>query len=71
MNALGLAQLREALGLDQSVQPGRVLVHAADAVQSMAQLSDGIIPIFLRRTVFSAQLRNLYSNARHAKIHST
>ncbi|TPX65088.1 hypothetical protein SpCBS45565_g05415 [Spizellomyces sp. 'palustris'] len=38
----GLGRLRDTLGLDHSIQPGRVLVHAADAVHSLAELSEAM-----------------------------
>ena len=31
----GLGRLKEALSLDDAAQPGRILVHAADALESM------------------------------------
>ncbi|KAI9099251.1 hypothetical protein DFS34DRAFT_616903 [Phlyctochytrium arcticum] len=38
----GLTRLRDVLGLEKNIQPGRVLIHAAEAVLSLSELSDAM-----------------------------
>ncbi|KND02064.1 uncharacterized protein SPPG_02567 [Spizellomyces punctatus DAOM BR117] len=62
----GLGRLRDTLGLDHSIQPGRVLVHAADAVHSLAELSEAMRKS-IRRTSLEKLRRPLTPPAQNVR----